>query len=73
MLNLIQPPEASPGRATMTIPEAADLLGLSESATYEAAARGEIPAVKIGRRVLVIRDLLMALLSGSSSTPESRD
>ena len=68
MLNLIQAPEASPGRATMTIPEAADLLGLSESATYEAAARGEIPAVKIGRRVLVIRDPLMALLSGSSST-----
>ena len=68
MLHLIQAPEASPGRATMTIPEAADLLGLSESATYEAAARGEIPAVKIGRRVLVIRDLLMALLSGSSPT-----
>ncbi len=53
----------------MTIPETADLLGLSESATYEAAARGEIPAVKIGRRVLVIRDLLMALLSGSLPTP----
>lgn len=69
MLNLIKAPEASPGRATMTIPETADLLGLSESATYEAAARGEIPAVKIGRRVLVIRDLLMALLSGSLPTP----
>jgi len=46
----------------MTVPEAAALLGLSESATYEAVTRGEIPAVKIGRRVLIVRDLLMVLL-----------
>jgi excisionase family DNA binding protein len=62
MSNLIQAPEATRGRATMTVPEAATLLGLSESATYEAVTRGEIPAVKIGRRVLIIRDRLMALL-----------
>jgi excisionase family DNA binding protein len=50
-------------RVTMTVPEAAQLLGLSESATYEAVSRGEIPAVKIGRRVLVKRDALLAMLS----------
>ena len=32
------------------------LLGLSESATYEAVTRGDIPAVKIGRRVLISLD-----------------
>jgi excisionase family DNA binding protein len=52
-------------RVTMTVPEAAQLLGLSESATYEAVGRGEIPAVKIGRRVLVKRDALFAMLSST--------
>jgi excisionase family DNA binding protein len=49
-------------RATMTVPEAADLLGMSESATYEAAARGELPAVKVGRRVLIKRDPFLEML-----------
>jgi len=49
------------GRVTMTVPEAARLLGLSESAAYEAAARGDIPALRIGRRVLVKRDELLAM------------
>jgi excisionase family DNA binding protein len=52
-------------RVTMTVPEAAQLLGLSESATYEAVGRGEIPAVKIGRRVLVKRDALLAMLTAA--------
>jgi excisionase family DNA binding protein len=52
-------------RITMTVAEAAQLLGLSESATYEAVGRGEIPAVKIGRRVLVKRDALFAMLSST--------
>jgi excisionase family DNA binding protein len=62
MSNLMEAPAGKPKRATMTVPEAATLLGLSESATYEAVIRGEIPAVKIGRRVLIIRDRLTALL-----------
>jgi excisionase family DNA binding protein len=52
-------------RVTMTVPEAAQLLGLSESATYEAVGRGEIPAVKICRRVLVKREALFAILSST--------
>lgn len=55
----------------MTVPEAAQLLGLSESATYEAVARGEIPAIKIGRRILVIHDLLMTLLHDSRQQPSA--
>jgi excisionase family DNA binding protein len=53
------------GRVTRTVPEAAQLLGLSESATYEAVGRGQIPAVKIGRRVLVKRDALLAMLTSA--------
>jgi excisionase family DNA binding protein len=50
------------------VPEAAAVLGISESATYDAAARGELPAVKIGRRVLIVRDRLMDMLHDSSTT-----
>ncbi len=41
------------GRVTLTIEEAASLLGLGRSACYEAARRGEIPTRRLGRRVLV--------------------
>jgi excisionase family DNA binding protein len=53
---------AGAARATMTVSEAALLLGLSESAAYQAVARGEIPAIKIGRRVLVKRKQLLAMI-----------
>jgi excisionase family DNA binding protein len=41
------------GRRTMTIPEAARLLGISRNGAYEAAKRREIPTIRIGRRLLV--------------------
>ena len=55
----------------MTVAEAALLLGLSESATYEAVARGDIPAIKIGRRVLVKREQLLAILDEPPPTAET--
>ena len=39
--------------ATMTISEAARILGISRSAAYRAAAKGEIPTIRIGGRLLV--------------------
>jgi excisionase family DNA binding protein len=53
---------------TMTVPEAARLIGLSESATYDAVSRGEIPALRIGRRILVKRLQLLAMFPGVAST-----
>lgn len=40
-------------RATLTVPEAARVLGISRDAAYKAVARGEIPALRVGRRYLV--------------------
>ncbi len=41
-------------RVVMSVwPEAANRLGLSRNTAYEAAARGEIPTIRIGRRLLV--------------------
>ena len=47
---------------TITIPEAARLLGISRSAAYRAAERGEIPTIRIGRRLLVPTAKLFEML-----------
>jgi len=43
-------------------PETGKILGLGRSATYAAAARGEIPTLHFGRRVVVATAQLRALL-----------
>jgi excisionase family DNA binding protein len=40
-------------RKTMTVPEAAKVLGIGLSVAYEAARTGELPTIKFGRRILV--------------------
>jgi excisionase family DNA binding protein len=44
-------------------PETAKALGVGKNAIYEAARRGQIPTVRIGRRILVPRAALDRLLS----------
>lgn len=50
-------------RLTVTVEEAATLLGISRAFAYEAVARGEIPSIRIGRRVLVPRAALERLVA----------
>jgi excisionase family DNA binding protein len=52
-------------RLTYTIAEAARLLGVSRGTAYEAARRGQLPVVPIGRRLLVPKARLEDLLAGS--------
>jgi excisionase family DNA binding protein len=40
-------------RLVYTVPEAGRLLGLGRNAAYEAAKRGDIPTLRMGRRLLV--------------------
>ncbi|MGD9118064.1 MAG: helix-turn-helix domain-containing protein [Dehalococcoidia bacterium] len=48
----------------VSVQKAANLLGISRNATYEAVRIGEIPSIKIGRRVIIPRAALMKMLSG---------
>lgn len=48
-----------------TVPEAGRLLGISRNSAYDAAARGELPIVKIGGRLIVPRVALERLLAGA--------
>ena len=49
-------------RLTLTVEEAGELLGISRAHAYELFARNELPCVRLGRRVLVPRKALDALL-----------
>lgn len=49
---------------TWTVTECANRLGIGRNSAYEAIARGEIPAVKIGKRLLVPKIALEKMLSG---------
>ncbi len=41
------------GRATITIEQTAQILGLGRTAAYDAARRGELPTRRLCRRLLV--------------------
>jgi len=49
---------------TLTIAEAAAQLGVSPAAAYAAARNGELPSLRLGKRVLVPRDAFERLLDG---------
>jgi excisionase family DNA binding protein len=64
-------------RLTYTVEEASDLLGISRGSAYNLVRTGEIPALRMGRRLLVSRVALEDLLghapppheNGPRSTP----
>jgi len=49
----------------MTVPEAGRKLGLGRNAAYEAAARGDIPTVKIGKLLRVPKVAFDRMLEGA--------
>lgn len=50
-------------KLTLTVAEAARCLGIGRNSAYEAIARGEIPVVKVGKRLLVPKAALETLLA----------
>lgn len=58
-------------RLTCTVPEAGRLLGIGRDAAYRAAAKGEIPTLRLGRRLVVPLAQLESLLEGASSAGRS--
>lgn len=51
------------GRRTYSVDEAAQILGISRTTAYECVHRGEIPARRFGRRVVILKHELEALLT----------
>jgi excisionase family DNA binding protein len=52
-------------RATITIEQTAQLLGLGRTAAYDAARRGDLPTRRLGRRLLVPVPALLTWLEAN--------
>ena len=46
----------------LTVTEAAALLGISRALAYELVARGELPSIRLGRRLVVPKVALLEML-----------
>jgi hypothetical protein len=57
--------EAIDGRVVLTVPEAGALLGMSRPAAYRAAEVGQIPTLRLGRRLVVPVPKLLTMLGVS--------
>ncbi len=60
-------------RLTLTVDEAAQLLGISRGSAYAAARAGDIPAIRVGRRLLVPRHALLALVGADRLQPQTQE
>ncbi len=56
--------EVSDEKLTQSVREAARELGIGVNQAYEAVKRGEIPHIKIGKRILVLRKPWLRKLQG---------
>jgi excisionase family DNA binding protein len=55
-------------RRVWTVEEAGRLLGISRAHAYELVARGEIPHLRLGRRVVVPKRAIESMLASVDST-----
>ncbi|MGH9222316.1 MAG: helix-turn-helix domain-containing protein [Acidimicrobiales bacterium] len=57
-------------RVVLSVTEAAAWLGISRTLAYELVARGELPSLRLGRRVLIPRRPLERMVEdGTASRP----
>ena len=65
--------EVAMDRWTVTVEEAAQMLGISRSSAYECVRRGELRALRLGRRLVVPRAALEELLGVSTAAASVSD
>jgi excisionase family DNA binding protein len=56
-------------RPTLSVAETADLLGISRWLVQQAVRDGSLPSMRVGRRILIPKVQLDALLAGAASAP----
>jgi excisionase family DNA binding protein len=59
-------------RRTYTVTEAATVLGISRTSAYERVRAGELPALRLGRRIVITRAVVDAMLGGAPTRSEER-
>ncbi len=58
--------------ATLSVEETAKVLGIGRNSAYEGVRTGEIPSIRIGKRILVPRLALEQILKGAGSQSRER-
>jgi len=58
----------NPARRVVTVSEAAATLEISRATAYQAVKTGQLPTIRIGRRLLVPLAALERMLAGDSTT-----
>lgn len=53
-------------RTTVSVEEAAQVLGISRGGAYDAARRGELPTMRLGRRLRVPVPSLLRMLDATT-------
>jgi excisionase family DNA binding protein len=56
-------------RLTLKVEEAAEILGISRALAYELVARGELPSLRLGRRIVVPRRALEEMVGQAGAQP----
>ncbi len=59
-------------RIVYTVTEAAEILGISRPSAFQGVERGEIPYIRIGRRILIPKVALEKLLESAGSIQRAR-
>ncbi len=56
--------------ATLSVEETAKVLGIGRNSAYEGVRTGQIPSIRIGKRILVPRIALERILENAGSQPD---
>jgi excisionase family DNA binding protein len=57
----------TPERLTYSVKEVSQILGLPYTTALEATRRGDLPSVRLGKRVLVLKSAVDALLASAGT------
>ncbi|MGH8990928.1 MAG: helix-turn-helix domain-containing protein [Acidimicrobiia bacterium] len=52
-------------RFVVSVPEAAEMLGISRRLAYDLVARGDLPALRLGGRIVILLRPLERMLDGA--------
>jgi excisionase family DNA binding protein len=66
-VNELEATQADEERLVWTVEEAGRMLGISRAHAYELVARGELPHLRLGRRVVVPKHAIELLLERAAS------
>ncbi len=60
-------------RATLSVEETAEVLGIGRNSAYEGVRTGQIPSIRIGKRILVPRIALERILENAGKSARRLD